>query len=57
EPISMSMIKTLSQKATHYTTISEYRAAWHLMFDNARQFNADGSQVYEDADFLQKVFD
>ncbi|KAJ6613186.1 P-loop containing nucleoside triphosphate hydrolase protein [Mycena sp. CBHHK59/15] len=57
EPISMTMIKSLSQKATHYTTLEEYRKAWHLMFDNARRYNIDGSQVYEDADYLQKVFD
>ncbi|KAF8176222.1 P-loop containing nucleoside triphosphate hydrolase protein [Mycena galopus ATCC 62051] len=57
EPISMSMIKSLSQKLTHYTTLTEYRAAWHLMFDNARQYNIEGSQVYKDADYLQTVFD
>ncbi|KAJ6492500.1 hypothetical protein C8R47DRAFT_1270734 [Mycena vitilis] len=57
EPISMSMIKKMAKKPTHFTTLGEYRAAWHLMFDNARQYNADGSQVYEDAEHLQKVFD
>jgi hypothetical protein len=51
------MIKSLSQKAMHYTTLEEYRKAWHLLFDNARRYNIDGSQVYEDADYLQKVFD
>ncbi|KAJ6475103.1 P-loop containing nucleoside triphosphate hydrolase protein [Mycena vitilis] len=57
EPISMSMISKLSKKATHYTSLAEYRAAWHLMFDNARQYNRDGSEVFEDANRLQKVFD
>ncbi|KAF8211169.1 Bromodomain-containing protein [Mycena galopus ATCC 62051] len=57
EPISMTMIKSLSQKATHYTSITEYCAAWHLMFDNARQYNVDASQVYKDADHLQRLFD
>ncbi|KAJ7094490.1 P-loop containing nucleoside triphosphate hydrolase protein [Mycena belliarum] len=57
EPISMKNIQKLSQKATHYTGLTEYRNAWHLMFDNARQYNIDGSVVYEDAEYLQKVFD
>ncbi|KAJ7235274.1 P-loop containing nucleoside triphosphate hydrolase protein [Mycena haematopus] len=57
EPISMANIKTLSEKATHYTTISEYRADWHLMFSNARQYNIEGSQVYTDAVLLQEIFD
>ncbi|KAJ7127702.1 Bromodomain-containing protein, partial [Mycena epipterygia] len=57
DPISMAQIKKLSQKATHYTSIAEYRAAWHLMFDNARKYNLDESEVYQDADHLQKIFD
>ncbi|KAJ7429455.1 P-loop containing nucleoside triphosphate hydrolase protein [Mycena galericulata] len=57
KPISMSNIKTLSDKATHYTSIAEYRADWHLMFSNARQYNREDSQVYEDAVYLQEVFD
>ncbi|KAK6974225.1 p-loop containing nucleoside triphosphate hydrolase protein [Favolaschia claudopus] len=57
EPISMSNIKTLSEKPTHYTSIKQYQKDWHLMFDNARQFNVEGSQVYEDAVYLQRVLD
>ncbi|KAJ6577765.1 hypothetical protein B0H19DRAFT_1253076 [Mycena capillaripes] len=57
EPISMANIKTLSEKATHYTSIAEYRSDWHLMFSNAQQYNLDGSQVYEDAVHLQQIFD
>ncbi|KAJ7430798.1 Bromodomain-containing protein, partial [Mycena galericulata] len=55
KPISMSNIKTLSDKATHYTSITEYRADWHLMFSNARQYNREDSQVYEDAVDLQEI--
>ncbi|KAJ7640519.1 Bromodomain-containing protein, partial [Mycena rosella] len=55
EPISMSNIKTLSQKPTHYQTLNHYRADWHLLFDNARQYNEPGSQIYKDAEYLQKV--
>ncbi|KAJ6456465.1 P-loop containing nucleoside triphosphate hydrolase protein [Mycena sanguinolenta] len=57
EPISMSNIKTLSEKASHYTNIDDYRTDWHLMFSNARRFNIEGSQVYEDAVYLQGIFD
>ncbi|KAF7373721.1 p-loop containing nucleoside triphosphate hydrolase protein [Mycena sanguinolenta] len=57
EPISMSNIKTLSEKPTHYTSISQYRADWILMFSNARQYNVEGSQVYEDSVHLQHLFD
>ncbi|KAJ7171309.1 P-loop containing nucleoside triphosphate hydrolase protein [Mycena filopes] len=57
QPISMKIIKSLSQKPTHFTGLLEYRAAWHLLFANARQYNIEGSQVYEDADYLQEVFD
>lgn len=53
----MSNIKTLSTKVTHYTSIADYRADWHLMFSNARQYNIEGSQIYEDAVYLQEVFD
>ena len=27
-----------------------------LLFNNARQYNEEGSMVYEDADFLEKLF-
>ncbi|KAJ7177837.1 P-loop containing nucleoside triphosphate hydrolase protein [Mycena filopes] len=56
-PISMSSIKTLSAKVSHYTSIAEYRADWVLLFSNARRYNIEGSQVYEDAVYLQDVFD
>ncbi|KAJ7926373.1 hypothetical protein B0H13DRAFT_1862406 [Mycena leptocephala] len=56
-PISMLCIKAWSQKPTYYQTLHEYRHDWHLLFENARQYNTPGSQIYEDAEFLQKVFD
>ena len=57
EPISMTNIKTLSEKVTHYTSIGEYRADWILMFSNARQYNVEGSQVFEDSVYLQHIFE
>ncbi|KAJ7135485.1 P-loop containing nucleoside triphosphate hydrolase protein [Mycena crocata] len=56
-PISMKNIKTLCAKATHYTSIIEYRAAWHLLFANALKYNEPGSEIYEDATHLKQVFD
>ncbi|KAJ7929450.1 hypothetical protein B0H13DRAFT_1488456, partial [Mycena leptocephala] len=53
QPISMKNIKSFSQKATHYETLAEYQEAWHRLFDNAREFNEQGSQIYQDADTLQ----
>ncbi|KAJ7750115.1 hypothetical protein DFH07DRAFT_746429, partial [Mycena maculata] len=33
------------------------RADWHLLFNNAHQYNVEGSQIYEDTVYLQEVFD
>ncbi|KAJ7444642.1 P-loop containing nucleoside triphosphate hydrolase protein [Mycena galericulata] len=57
EPISMKNIKSFSHKPSHYETLAQYQEAWHRLFSNARQFNEIGSQIYEDANKLQKVFD
>lgn len=53
----MLRIKTWSQKPMHYQSIAEYRDDWHLLFDNARLYNRPDSQIYRDAELLQKVFD
>ncbi|KAJ7175485.1 hypothetical protein C8R46DRAFT_1030541 [Mycena filopes] len=53
-PISMSRIRVWVQKPL---TLAQYRDDWHLLFQNARDYNVPGSRVYEDANFLQKVFD
>jgi hypothetical protein len=56
EPISIKQIHTFSHRPTHYLSILEYREAWHLLFANARQYNEPGSEIVQDADWLQKVF-
>lgn len=53
----MLRIKTWSQKPMHYQTLAQYRDDWQLLFDNARQYNMTDSQIYQDAVFLQKIFD
>lgn len=52
----MAHIKKYSH-SKHIKSTTEYAALWHLMFDNAREFNVEGSVVYQDADFLQGVLD
>ncbi|CAO3621454.1 unnamed protein product [Mucor hiemalis] len=55
-PISMNMIKK-RLNSTYYRTIAHFRDDFHLMFNNARTFNEEGSFVYEDANEMQKLFD
>ncbi|KAI9487898.1 MAG: SNF2 family N-terminal domain-containing protein [Benjaminiella poitrasii] len=55
-PISMNMIKR-RLNSTYYKNIAQFRDDFHLMFNNARIFNEEGSFVYEDANEMQKIFD
>lgn len=54
-PISMNMIKK-RLNSTYYRTIAHFRDDFHLMFNNARTFNEEGSFVYEDANEMQVSF-
>ncbi|KAI7852974.1 SNF2 family N-terminal domain-containing protein [Circinella umbellata] len=56
KPIAMKMIKKRIH-STYYRTVAQFRDEFHLMFDNARTFNEEGSLVYQDADEMQKIFD
>ncbi len=40
-----------------YNSVAEFWAAWRLLFDNARLFNNEASQVYNDANTLQAVLE
>ncbi|KAI8803532.1 Bromodomain-containing protein [Cladochytrium replicatum] len=54
-PIAVDMIKKkVSQR--EYTSMNQFESDFTLMFDNAHQFNEEGSIVYEDATELQAVF-
>ncbi|RCH87329.1 hypothetical protein CU098_002071, partial [Rhizopus stolonifer] len=55
-PISMNMIKERIH-SSYYETVAEFESDFHLMFENARTFNEEGSVVYEDANEMQKIFD
>ena len=52
KPIAMKMIKKRIH-STYYRTVAQFRDEFHLMFDNARTFNEEGSLVYQDADEMQ----
>lgn len=51
-PIAMKMIKKRIY-SPYYKTVGQFRDDFHLMFDNARTFNEEGSVVYQDADEMQ----
>ncbi|KAI9290204.1 SNF2 family N-terminal domain-containing protein [Umbelopsis sp. AD052] len=51
-PIAMKMIKKRIL-SPYYKNIHQFRDDFHLMFNNARIFNEEGSFVYQDADEMQ----
>jgi ATP-dependent helicase STH1/SNF2 len=55
-PIAMDIIKKRIEKH-YYKDVVTFRNDWHLMFNNARTYNVEESQVYQDADELQRVLD
>ncbi|KAF7731676.1 hypothetical protein EC973_008847 [Apophysomyces ossiformis] len=55
-PIAMKMIKKRIH-SPYYKSIAQFRDEFHLMFNNARIFNEEGSVVYQDADEMQKILD
>ncbi|KAG8966745.1 hypothetical protein FRC03_011386 [Tulasnella sp. 419] len=56
EPISISMIRKRSS-GPYYKTVDAYAKEWRRLFDNARQYNQEGSWVYNDANEMQKAFE
>ncbi|VVC46091.1 Bromodomain, conserved site,High mobility group box domain,Bromodomain,Bromo adjacent homology (BAH) [Cinara cedri] len=54
EPIDMLTIEE-KIKQEKYKSEDEILQDFKLMFDNCRQFNEDGSLIYEDANTLEKV--
>ncbi|RIA98252.1 SNF2 family N-terminal domain-containing protein [Glomus cerebriforme] len=55
KPIAMDTIKKRI-KTNSYKSVKHFRDDWNLMFDNARTFNEEGSQVFNDADKMQEAF-
>ncbi|KAK9760993.1 ATP-dependent DNA helicase Snf21 [Basidiobolus ranarum] len=56
QPIAMNIIKK-RMKTSFYKTVLQFREDFHLMFNNARYFNEEGSWVYIDANKMQEAFD
>nr|CDS33407.1 polybromo 1 [Hymenolepis microstoma] len=54
EPIDLTMIKE-RMEANNYPTHQAMVADLRLMFNNARRYNEEDSQVYRDADTLDRV--
>lgn len=56
QPIAISLIRKRIS-GTYYKSVEQFKNDWYLMFNNARLYNTEGSEVYEDANEMQKVFD
>lgn len=54
EPIALDIIRK-NIKRRKYATVEMFLADMNLMFNNAKMFNADGSQVFKDAVILQQL--
>ncbi|BFZ08168.1 hypothetical protein BsWGS_11204 [Bradybaena similaris] len=54
EPIDMTMIEA-KLRADKYSSEQALLSDFELMFNNARHYNEEGSQVYQDADTLDRA--
>ena len=55
-PIAMAQIKKKVDKDPTYTLLA-FQSDMHLLWDNARTYNQEGSWVYNAADDMQEFFD
>jgi hypothetical protein len=59
-PMDLGTIKTILGKTRYkdrFKTLRDFAAKVRLVFDNARTFNQSGSIIYNDADYLSKLFE
>jgi len=56
KPIALSTLRKRINAGT-YKTVTEFQDDFRLMFNNARQYNQEGSWVYNDAEDMELVFD
>lgn len=57
-PMDLGTIKShLAKSRTRYKTLRDFASKVRLVFDNARTFNQSGSPIYNDADYLAKLFE
>ena len=52
EPMAIDLIKRKS-KRKKYNSVDHFMRDMDVMFNNAKQYNVPGSQIYKDAEFLQ----
>eukprot|EP01124_Arcella_intermedia_P031789 TRINITY_DN7268_c1_g1_i1.p1 TRINITY_DN7268_c1_g1~~TRINITY_DN7268_c1_g1_i1.p1 ORF type:complete len:698 (+),score=165.84 TRINITY_DN7268_c1_g1_i1:161-2254(+) len=52
--VKMNLGKNRSRK---FKTLKEFASKVRLVFDNARTFNQSGSQIYNDADYMSRLFE
>ncbi|KAF9084728.1 hypothetical protein BGX23_010265 [Mortierella sp. AD031] len=55
QPIAIGDIEEKIDQG-EYSTMESFEKDINLMFDNAKQYNAEGSDVYLDAEILQQLF-
>lgn len=53
-PIDMTTIES-NIKSDRYGTLDDVVGDYRLMFSNCRKYNEEGSQIYDDANILEKV--
>lgn len=55
----MATIKRLTGAAIGkgYNNLTDYATDWRIMFSNARVYNIEESQIYEDSTTLEEVFE
>ena len=51
-PMSIEMLKR-NIKRNHYRSVDHFMAHVDMMFNNAKEYNEDGSEIFEDASTLQ----
>jgi len=57
-PMDLGTIKSnLSKSRNRYKNLRDFAAKVRLVFDNARTFNQSGSAIYNDAEYLSKLFE
>jgi len=58
KPMDLGTIKSHMLKSRNrYKTLRDFACQVRLVFDNARTFNQSGSPIYNDADYLSKLFE
>ncbi|KTW30206.1 hypothetical protein T552_00684 [Pneumocystis carinii B80] len=53
-PIALNKIKKRLDNS-YYTSLDDFKADFHQMFENARTYNEEGSMIYDDANALEDV--